>query len=324
MHSIFEGRETHRRAVGTRDEERLCEAARRHDAGCVARSEHTAGQARLRRAHEVRRLGEIDSPSLQVDVVGVVGLRIRDARRGARAGVDDVLVHNLIERHVVANHADHRRRRVVEIRVHGEVAVRPRRRELAHGRVIELRVRHRLHRGADRVTGSDFRLHRVEHRRARRRADEPVMQPLRLLTWAGVTPRRRCDAQRGRCRVRDPRDPSLDWAHPWHLVDPSSNLRPRAVGARRRRQSVSRSTGPSKERRDRARPLVTRRHPLRCRRASRDPPMTRSSTTANSLHRRSLLSSNDSSVSARRRRKKKSRCGPESRSQSMLHKRVAT
>ena len=229
----IEGRETHRRAVGTCDEERLCEAARRHDAGRVARSEHTAGHgSTASRARGSRSGTDRLAESLQVEVVGVVGLRIRDARRGARAGVDDVVVHHLIERHVVANHADHRRGRVVEIRVHGAVAVRPRRCELAHGRVVELRVRHRLHRGADRVTGGDFRLHRVEHRRARRRADEPVMQPLRLLTWAGATPRRRCDAQRGRCRVRDPRDPSLDWAHPWHLVDPSSNSAPRAPLAR--------------------------------------------------------------------------------------------
>ncbi len=97
----------------------------------------------------------------------------------------------------------------------------------------------------------------------------------------------------------------LDWAHPWHLVD-RSVTRARAPSAREKRgQLVSRSTRPS-EGRDRARPLVTRRHPLRCRRASRDQPPSDSLVDNRKLPASSIASflQNDSSVSARRRQKK--------------------
>ena len=96
------------------------------------------------------------------------------------------LGQELIERHVVADHADHGCRRVVELGVHGLVAIRPRGCELAHRRVVERGIRHRILRGAERVAGRDLGGHRVEHRRRRRDAGQSIVNPLGLLARSGA------------------------------------------------------------------------------------------------------------------------------------------
>ena len=163
MHSKFSAanRTAARFVPATRNA--LGEAARRHDAGRLGGAERRAGQARLRLPNEVGRVAQVDAVALQLDVMVVVGLRVEHRGRGRRADVHDVAVQQLIERHVVADHADHGCRRVVELRVHGAVAIRPRSRELAHRRVVERGIAHRVHRGAERVAGSDLRRHRIEH-----------------------------------------------------------------------------------------------------------------------------------------------------------------
>ncbi len=89
------------------------------------------------------------------EIVVVVRLRVRNVGRGGRAHVHDVAVQHLVERHVVAHHADDGRRRIVQVRIHGTVAIRPRRGELAHRRVVERGIRRGVERCAERIAAGD-------------------------------------------------------------------------------------------------------------------------------------------------------------------------
>ena len=98
--------------------------------------------------------------------------------RCGRRRIDEVGAQHGIERHIVAHHADHRRRVIVQGDEHRLIAIGPRRRHVADGVVVELRIvgchQRRLH-GARRGE------HLGELCRRRRHPGDAVVHARRLV-----------------------------------------------------------------------------------------------------------------------------------------------